>query len=78
MGGSSGHSDSHSNNNVQQQPQQVHQPIQQQNQAQELNPNDACYEYNRKFTDCMKFNYNNSNICQSMFDELRTCQNKMI
>ena len=83
MGGNSDkheNNDNHNNNNnqVQQQPQQNYQPMQQQTQAQEMNPNDVCFDYNRKFAECMKYNNNSSTICQSMYEDLKSCQNKMV
>lgn len=79
MGGSSGKHENEkesNNNNNQQQVQPVQQP--QQSYAPEMNPNDVCFDYNKRFNECMRFNHNNSNICQQMYDDLKNCQNKMI
>jgi len=84
MGGSSDKHDeknNHNNNNQQQvQPQQNYQPVQQQQQSAvpEMNANDVCFDYNKRFNECMRFNYNNNTICQQMQDDLRNCQNKMV
>lgn len=88
MGGSSGKhenekesSNNNNNNNQQQvQQQQNYQPMQQpqQSYAPEMNSNDVCFDYNKRFNDCMRFNYNNTNICQQMYDDLKNCQNKMV
>ena len=81
MGGSSGkheekENSSNNNNNSQQQVQPVQQ--QQQSYAPEMNSNDVCFDYNKRFNECMKFNFNNTSICQQMSDDLKNCQNKMI
>lgn len=81
MGGSSGkhdekeNSSNNNNNNNQQQVQPVQQ--QQQNYAPEMNSNDVCFDYNKRFNECMRFNYNNANICQQMHDDLKNCQSKI-
>jgi hypothetical protein len=76
MGGSSGSSESkeapqqNQQQTIQQQPMEM-----QQNQ---MNSNDVCFNFNQRFNDCMKFNMNNSNICQQSYDDLKSCQNKML
>jgi hypothetical protein len=82
MGGSSGKNENEkesNNNNQQQVQQQNYQPMQQpqQSAAPEMSSNDVCFDYNKRFNECMKFNYNNSNICQQMYDDLKSCQNKI-
>ena len=74
MGGSSGSSEEAPKKEQPQQVQQQPQHIQQQ----QFNPNDKCFDFNTRFNDCMKFNSNNSNICQQSYDDLRSCQNPMI
>ena len=36
---------------------------------------DKCFDFSNLFSDCMKFNFNNSTICQQAFDDLKKCQN---
>merc|ERR1712032_1305400 len=70
MGGSSGGSEQQqAPQEQQQQPQQI--------QQQPMNSNDVCFDFNTRFNDCMKYNMNNSTICQSSYDELKSCQNKI-
>jgi hypothetical protein len=70
MGGSSDHQENKQvQNENQKQPQEVQQ---QQTQKQ------PCYDFNMKFVDCLKNYDNDISMCQQFFDDLKTCQNKMI
>ena len=44
----------------------------------ESNSNDKCFDYNKRFTECLKYNNGSVNICQSSFDDLSKCQSNMI
>lgn len=61
---------------VQQQPQQQ-QPMenQQQQPQQKQNP---CFGYNTRFIDCLKTNDNSISHCQSLFDDLKSCEKSLI
>ncbi len=51
------------------------QPQQQANyQPQQQNP---CLEFNTKFVDCLKRENNDISSCQSLFDELKTCEKNL-
>ena len=75
MGGSSGSSEQ-KEAPQQTQPQQVQQ--QPMEYSQQMNSNDVCFNFNQRFNDCMRFNSNNSTICQQAYDDLKSCQNKMV
>ena len=72
MGGGSHGAPQQSPQNVEQNPQQQQQ---QQNTQQKNNP---CSEYNFKFVDCLKINDNNISSCQSLFDDLKSCERSLI
>jgi hypothetical protein len=57
--------------------QQNAQPVEQntQNQQQKQNP---CSDYNFRFVDCLKVNDNNISSCQSLFDDLKSCEKSLI
>lgn len=73
MGGSS--SSGSEQQAPQQQAPQQQAPQQMQQQPMMSSGNDKCFDFNNRFNDCMRFNNNNSTICQQSFDDLRNCQN---
>merc|ERR1712160_81556 len=41
-----------------------------------MNPqDDKCFNFSNIFNDCMKYNQNNSKVCEQTFEDLKTCQN---
>jgi hypothetical protein len=55
--------------------QQEQQQEQTQNSSYNTNP---CQDFNNKFVDCLKFSNNDIAQCQNMFNELKSCQSKLI
>jgi cell division protein FtsB len=88
MGGS-GHGGNHGGNSneydnqnreIQQQNQQ-NQMTQQQpmmEQTNNSNLNDKCFDFSNLFNECMKLNFNNTNICSQPFEDLKKCQKSLI
>jgi hypothetical protein len=64
---------SHSHAPQQQNPQPVEQNTQPQQQKQS-----PCSDYNFRFVDCLKVNDNNISSCQSLFDDLKSCEKSLI
>ncbi len=65
------------NSEKQEQHVEQQQPIQQTQETQNYNTN-ACQEFNTKFVDCLKFSNNDIAQCQNIFNELKSCQSKLI
>jgi hypothetical protein len=36
-----------------------------------------CFNFSNIFNECMKFNMNNSKVCEQAFDDLKNCQNNI-
>jgi hypothetical protein len=67
--------------NQQQVPQQTSNEIQQQpmqNQQQQQQQQNPCMSYNLKFVECLKFNDNSISSCQTLFDDLKSCEKSLI
>ena len=64
MGGGSHHS----------QPEQVNQQQPEQVQQQSNTQQNSCLDYNTKFVDCLKRENNDISSCQSLFDDLKSCE----
>jgi hypothetical protein len=55
------------------------QPIENQQQVQQTQQNqNPCQGFNLKFIECLKTNNNDISSCQSVFNDLKLCQNSMI
>lgn len=45
----------------------------------EINKNriNRCMDYSKRFEECMKSNFNNTNICAQAFEDLKKCQSNI-
>lgn len=54
------------------------QPIEQNNQNNAQPKQNPCMEYNNKFIDCLRYNNNTISMCQSIFDDMKSCEKNLI